>query len=435
MSAEPQRPGDPQAGYDALINKAYVSCGIPRPAFERVNGPVSEALKLEGRKQGSEDLPYGLNLTVTGQGVELVVSNCLICHAAMFNGELVVGLGNESLDFTRDLTEFADSFGLYLSGGAQESEWRKWADRLAALAPYMTTDTVGVNPATNLTWALMAHRDPQTLAWSSEPLIEPPPGSPLPVSVPPWWRMAKKNAMFYSTIGRGDQARHMILASLLCTDELDEAKAIDEYAPDIRAFIASIDPPRWPFDIDATLASQGEGLFASHCAHCHGTYGDTGSYPNLVIGLDEIGTDPALSRVATDGSEDRFQQWVAASYFGEISRTAPAPGYIAPPLDAVWATAPYLHNGSVPNIATLLQSERRPRYWRRASDDEITYDTRALGLRFDTLAHGKAGEPDAEQRKYIYDTDLRGYSNAGHTFGDVLSETERTALLEYLKTL
>lgn len=435
VPAQTQRQGDPELGYTALINKAYVSCGIPRRAFERVSGPVPDALKLPGRDEAARDLPYGFNAHVSDDGVPLVVSNCLTCHASTFNGRLVVGLGNESLDFTRDPTELADAFGLYVNAGPEEAEWRRWADRLAAIGPYITTDTIGVNPATNLTWALMAFRDAQTLAWSGDPLMEPPSRSPLPVSVPPWWRMAKKNAMFYTTIGRGDHARHMILASLLCTDKLEEAKAIDDFAPDIRAYLASLQPPRWPFDVDAALADEGRGVFEATCARCHGTYGGDPTYPNLVIGLDEIGTDPELARAATDGSEDRFQQWIARSYYGEGTSAAPAPGYIAPPLDAVWATAPYLHNGSVPDIATLLNSERRPRYWRRLLDDDDTYDPRTLGIRFESLTRGKADEPDSDARRHIYDTDLRGYSNAGHRFGDALSDAERAAVLEYIKTL
>ena len=58
--------------------------------------------------------------------------------------------------------------------------------------------------------------------------------------------MQKKNAMFYTTIGRGDHARFMILASMLCADFVEEAEAADDYAPDMRAFIESLKPPVFP---------------------------------------------------------------------------------------------------------------------------------------------------------------------------------------------
>jgi hypothetical protein len=41
----------------------------------------------------------------------------------------------------------------------------------------------------------------------------------------------------------------------------------------------------------------------------------------------------------------------------------------------------------------------------------------------------------SQQDKNTYNTTLKGYGNGGHTFGDALSDAERIALLEYLKTL
>lgn len=211
---EPQRTGDAAAGYHALINAPYVSCGVPYLAYRRVAPETAPEDRLPGREGRNAELPYHLTAHINADDVEVVSSNCLICHAARFNGKLVVGLGNEFLDFTGDPQRSVNEAGTYVRGSAQTAAWQRWADRIEGIAPYTQTDTVGVNPATNLTWALMAHRDPETLAWSKTPLIEPPPRKPLPVSVPPWWRVKKKHAMFYTTLGRGDHARFMILASL-----------------------------------------------------------------------------------------------------------------------------------------------------------------------------------------------------------------------------
>ena len=52
-----------------------------------------------------------------------------------------------------------------------------------------------------------------------------------------------------------------------------------------------------------------------------------------------------------------------------------------------------------------------------------------------TLDYGKAESMKMRERERIYDTTLHGYSNAGHTFGDDLTEAERRALIEYVKTL
>jgi mono/diheme cytochrome c family protein len=300
----------------------------------------------------------------------------------------------------------------------------------------MKADTIGVNPAINITFALIAHRDPETLAWSPEPLIEPPPKTVAPVSVPPWWRVAKKNALFYNTEGRGDLARGMMAAALFCADDVDTVRKIDTYAPDILAYLASIKPPAWPFGVDHELAEQGRTVFERTCSGCHGTYGEQPSYPNLVVGLDEIGTDPVVAQYRTNGASDQFTQWFERSYYGELAVDAPAPGYIAPPLDGIWITAPYLHNGSVPTIEALLDSSKRPKYWTRSyGSSAADYDPVALGWRYTELAEGKGGAKDARERKKIYDTTLPGHSNAGHVFGDGLSPEERKAVLEYLKTL
>lgn len=434
VPAEPQRQGDPEKGYAALVNEPYISCGIPYQAYKKVAQPPPESHRLPDRKGRSAELPYDRTYYRKANGVELVTGNCLTCHAGFFNGELVIGLGNENLDFTNDMSVGAENAGAYVRGELEIAEWRKWADRMAAAAPYVITDTVGVNPAIDLTWAFIAHRDPKTLTWSQEPLMEPPPEYVLPVSMPPWWSMSKKNAMFYTSAGRGDHARHMILGTVFCADTVQEAQAIDDYAPDIRAFISSLTPPDYPFAIDRRVARDGRKVFEKNCSRCHGTYGKEGTYPNLVVALDEVGTDPALAESGTTGKEDRFTRWVNESFYGELSRLAPAPGYIAPPLDGIWATAPYLHNGSVPTIEALLDSPKRPKFWARSFDSR-DYDDKTLGWNYTALAYGKDGAKDQTERKRIYDTSLRGYSNAGHTFGDALSQEDRLALTEYLKAL
>ncbi len=434
VPATAQRPGDAAAGYRALVNAPYVGCGVPYRAYRRVAPDTDPEDLLAGREGRNAELPYHLTAHVNADGVEVVSSNCLTCHAARFDGALVVGLGNEFLDFTGDPRRMVNEVGAYVRGAAETAAWQRWADRIDGIAPYIQTATVGVNPATNLTWALMSHRDPQTLAWSSTPLIEPPPREPLPVSVPPWWRMKKKHAMFYTTLGRGDHSRFMILASMLCADSVEQAKAVDAYAPDIQAFITSLAPPVYPYAIDAALAQRGEAVFESRCSQCHGTYGESGSYPNLVVSIDVVGTDPEYALAATDGRRDRFYEWTSRSYYGERARTAPARGYIAPPLDAVWATAPYLHNGSVPDMRSLLDSRLRPRFWRHRSEAP-GFDPDTLGWDYEPLPNGQSGEQDPRARSRIYDTTAKGYGNGGHTYGDTLSDDERSAVIEYLKTL
>ena len=97
--------------------------------------------------------------------------------------------------------------------------------------------------------------------------------------------------------------------------------------------------------------------------------------------------------------------------------------YEARPLNGIWATAPFLHNGSVPTLDALL---------RKPDDRPKTF---SVGVRtFDTVKVGLAEPPSSSSLPKL-DTTLPGNTNAGHVFGAGLSEDDRKCLIEYLKTL
>jgi mono/diheme cytochrome c family protein len=433
IPAYEQRPGDPQAGRDALLNRSVVTCGLPYSAYRAANPEATAEYSLPGRRGRNAELPYGLTALTAESGVELVTSNCLGCHAAPLDGELVVGLGNEFLDFTGDPVMAVERAGALVEGEGEAAEWQRWADRIGAIAPWSMTDTIGANPAQAITLALMAHRDPETLAWSDEPLLPLPPKDVLPVSVPPWWNVGKKHAMFYNGEGRGDHVGYMMLASTVCTDSVAEARAIDAWFTDVRAYLATLEAPAYPYPVDAELAARGERVFKAECKECHGRYGEHERYPNELVALDEVGTDPLMAEKAYRHA-DRFSRWFNASFYGRNADSRPGLGYVAPPLDGVWATAPYLHNGSVPTLAALLDTAVRPTYW-RFDGAEPDYDPQALGWRYRRLEQGREAYASLDRQKWVYDTTGPGYGNQGHDFGDALDDGERRALLEYLKTL
>lgn len=95
--------------------------------------------------------------------------------------------------------------------------------------------------------------------------------------------------------------------------------------------------------------------------------------------------------------------------------------YRARPLNGVWATGPYLHNGSVMSLKDLLQPVDQRQVEFRVGDTEFMPD--AVGF----------AEPS--EGGFVVDTRLKGNSNKGHTYGTGLTGTEKTALLEYLKSL
>ena len=134
-----------------------------------------------------------------------------------------IGLGDTNFDYTRDTAAPARALVPFVREYPEEQELvRKWSQRVQTIAPYVKTLTIGVNPADSLTEVLLAHRDRHSLEWSDEPLLELGDPYAIPISVPPWWFMKKKNAMFYTGSGRGDHARFMMSASTLCTDSVEE---------------------------------------------------------------------------------------------------------------------------------------------------------------------------------------------------------------------
>jgi hypothetical protein len=96
-------------------------------------------------------------------------------------------------------------------------------------------------------------------------------------------------------------------------------------------------------------------------------------------------------------------------------------------LNGIWATAPYLHNGSVPTLHDLLHPDRRPAKFAVGNRE---FDPVRIGYQYDLTATG----PNI----WTYDTTQPGNSNIGHSgeaFGTTLPEDQKAALLEYLKKL
>jgi hypothetical protein len=107
--------------------------------------------------------------------------------------------------------------------------------------------------------------------------------------------------------------------------------------------------------------------------------------------------------------------------------------YKVRPLNGVWATPPYLHNGSVPNVYLLLSPvEERPKTFYLGNRE---YDPVNLGYKYDKITNG-----------FEFETSIRGNANTGHEFANKPKDTkgvigkrklepdERKALIEFLKT-
>jgi hypothetical protein len=209
--------------------------------------------------------------------------------------------------------------------------------------------------------------------------------------------------------------------------------------------------------IDAARASRGHDVYTQHCSGCHGSPGATpaewirGRAQGVVFPPEVIGTDPERLRYrhAQELAEKVHAHFPPGHPFRfERNDLRPLPpgapgypslsGYIRYPLEAEFSRAPYLHNGSVPTLAELINLERRRDVFYRGNN---LYDTARVGL----LVPDK---PDA-RRYFRYDATARGNGNRGHDYpwpypeggwnpGDPGHQQKVHALedlLEYLKTL
>ncbi|MEO8668370.1 MAG: di-heme-cytochrome C peroxidase [Bauldia sp.] len=219
--------------------------------------------------------------------------------------------------------------------------------------------------------------------------------------------------------------------------------------------------PTWPADvlgpIDQAKADAGKQLFTGHCSGCHGikTLPD-GMWDVSIVPLDHVGTDPnqatswakntydlsilGLGKNATASmgvpaavNAIRRQLYAdnktpAAEQEGDATVTAPC-GYKARPLIGVWATPPFLHNGSVRTVFELL-SDTRPATFKIGSRE---YDPAKLGYIDDQGLGGM-----------VFDTSADGNGNAGHWWtddmsrpgriGPKLSDDDKYAIIEFLKS-
>ncbi len=275
------------------------------------------------------------------------------------------------------------------------------------------------------------------------------------------------------------------------TVDVAALRHLEELLSGLAPFEGLTSPP-WPDvfpDLDPAKVAEGERLYGQLCESCHlpsldvlkadlaaeePQYWETYLHDLRLlkvtdVALDTIGTDrrQALdfqNRTADSGFLGQGQiaagvglqlvtERIAQKFFADngidleeqlmwrAQRDPSDPKYLAVraslyykarPLNGAWAIAPYLHNGSVPNLFLLLSpvSERPTSFYTGSK----RFDPVNLGYEFENIEGG-----------YLFETAGTGNSNAGHEFvgdgtgegviGQGLSEEQRLALIEYVKSL
>lgn len=211
----------------------------------------------------------------------------------------------------------------------------------------------------------------------------------------------------------------------------DNARHKANDAEAIFAWLRDYRPQPFPGRVDRAAAKRGAAVYAAQCASCHGDYSwEDGDAPQLVrfpnwIGV--VGTDPLRGRLfdrALSGA-------IAATAYADLIDVRAGRGYAAPPLAGLWSSAPYLHNGSVPSLATLLDPSRRPS---RFLVGGHALDFGVMGLRH-APGGGYPGDYHPFSTPRWTDTAKPGRGNGGHLFGAELPDADKRALIEYLKLL
>jgi mono/diheme cytochrome c family protein len=263
----------------------------------------------------------------------------------------------------------------------------------------------------------------------------------------------------------------------------------------IEDWVSTLRSPAWPAGepafgtINDADRAQGEQLYNQHCVQCHAVVKRSAPVPTPVpitmvpVADGELGTDAQeianfLNRradagiltgsfylldpahlVFTDQTPVRnLTGYIALGVFNNKEHPTPlalleASGqaltaysaflpdippkfnrYKARPLDGIWATAPYLHNGSVASLRELLTPPAKRLTMFCIGDGQ--FDAYNVGYKTYTQKMPDGSVTTAcPDRSSIFDTTKTGNSKQGHTYGTELLDNQKNQLIEYLKSL
>ncbi len=349
----------------------------------------------------NDDLPIGFKRGLIDP--TKIHETCALCHTAKLpDGRLWFGAPSNTLDFGRFQVEV-------------DKRWVA-AGNAAKLTPLAAQKSVTLGPG-------------RTDAESGDYPIA------VPADFPAYFTLGQRTSMNY--LGTGGNVRTEAYFSIYTfgAGSPNDQTAQVAFPSDAKtavflAFFGALASPDGPAQ-DAALVAQGKTVFTSaSCGSCHHpedialdgvvtydkTPGDVEQLPGVVPAFprgsirtdilhralidDSVGPDAGASDAGADTGYMDLNNFIVDHKLNEKY----SDGYRDNDLRGLWATAPYLHNGSVPTLDDLLNpAAQRPATWMRGG--------------------------------FLVDTTVLGNGNGGHEFGTTLSTSDKAALVAYLKSL
>ena len=435
------------------------------------------------------DYPMGVSLIQRGNIQGLTLS-CAACHSAELFGKPILGMTNR---FPRaNLFFIHGQAGVKLTSpslfaamtGANAEEKAMYAETRETIAAVGLKRPELLGLDTSLAQVALSLAKRKATPWAERDLeLEQKPlvtllDHKVADSKPAvWWNVKYKthwlsdgsvqsgNPVFtnflWNEIGRGAD-----LPSLVEWVQKNSSK-VDE----LTTAVFATEAPKWKDHLNESAihlerAKHGEQLFNQSCFHCHGTYEKAWNLNPIAFAIART-LNPKLSmidtikvkymgsaktyNVGTDSGRREGMQALAdalnplafSKQFGIV--IAEQPGYVAPPLEGIWARFPYFHNNAIPNLCALMEkpSLRPATYFSGKSiDPDRDYDQDCVG--YPTGEKTPTLWTEAKDSKdHFYDTRREGMSNSGHYERIFTKEdgTERFTgddkkdLIEFLKTL
>lgn len=469
-------------------------------AFGRLPSPPS-------RKNAKKGQPLSLSIfkrkDVHGDAYSFVNANCFQCHAGVADGKIIAGLGNPHVDqaslgyLVGKIAQYTD-YGMYRFAQPNLSDLEiynllEFANdaKIRVLPTYNQARSRGENFGPLAIWFLInSFEAPDTNGLESRPYGEPSNFNALfyddygrakklpPIDPNPWWLYKYKQSIYRyrDMVKEENRPAHFAINFTSIHEQVNQNHPghVEEVSH-ILDFVKQTSSPIYPKKLNAKKVEQGRALFhgestpqageAMKCYKCHGRYLKHKKFPDFSKAggwwvqytdkLKDAKTDTAYNETLQSyaplikhmKSVKEYEEFKDKPKLIPVSSVPEEPGYLPPPLDGVWASAPYFHNGSVPTLEAVLNSKARPTYWQRSNSDPYAYDHQATGMAYKKLSAYQYTEKHALTRfsatisdfslnfRAIYNTNLYGRGNGGHDYGDELTYIERFAIIEFLKSL